>query len=89
MGQKQTLKRLHPYVRFTPKSGHRSTRRQCPLCAKSGLMHRSKQALVKSLTGKRAAGEKRVDSFLRNTPVREGLAVLIGGFPIFQLLQIT
>ena len=35
-------------------------------------MHRSKQALVKSLTGKRAAGEKRVDSFPRNAPVGEG-----------------
>src|SRR5690242_11501622 len=23
-------------VRFTPKSGHRSPRRECPLCAKSG-----------------------------------------------------
>jgi hypothetical protein len=26
-------------VRFTPKSGHRSWRWECPLCAKSGLMH--------------------------------------------------
>src|SRR6266568_4968092 len=34
-------------------------------------MHRSKQALIKSLPGKRAAGEKRVDSFLRNAPVCE------------------
>src|SRR5262249_28980804 len=30
------------------------------------------RALVKSLTSKRAAGEKRVDSFLRNAPVGEG-----------------
>jgi hypothetical protein len=30
-------------VRFTPESGHRSARRQCPLCAKSGLMHRNKK----------------------------------------------
>jgi hypothetical protein len=28
-------------VGFTPQSGHRSARWQCPLCAKSGLMHRS------------------------------------------------
>ena len=27
-------------VRFTPKSGHWSARIECPLCAKSGLMHR-------------------------------------------------
>jgi len=25
-----------PHVRFTPKSGHRSARWQCPLCANSG-----------------------------------------------------
>jgi hypothetical protein len=30
-------------VRFTPKSGHRSARWQCPLCANSGLMHCSKE----------------------------------------------
>jgi len=29
-------------VRFTPKSGHRNSVAQCLLCAKSGLMHRSK-----------------------------------------------
>jgi hypothetical protein len=27
---------LNRNVRFAPKSGHRSARRQCPLCAKSG-----------------------------------------------------
>jgi hypothetical protein len=26
-------------VRFTPESGHCSAQSQCPLCAKSGLMH--------------------------------------------------
>jgi hypothetical protein len=40
--------------------------------AKLRLMHRGKQALIKSLPGKRAASEKRVDSFLRNAPVGEG-----------------
>src|SRR6516164_7194263 len=30
-------------VRFTPKSGHRSRQRECPLCTTSGLMHRTKQ----------------------------------------------
>jgi hypothetical protein len=29
-------------VRFTPKSGHCSTPVECPLCANSGLMPRSK-----------------------------------------------
>ena len=28
-------------VRFTPKSGHWNSAGQCPLCAKSGLMHRT------------------------------------------------
>ena len=30
------------HVRFTPNSGHQSYIAPCPLCAKSGLMHRSK-----------------------------------------------
>jgi hypothetical protein len=30
-------------VRLTPKSGHQSDVAPCPLCAKSGLMHRSKK----------------------------------------------
>src|SRR6516165_2917607 len=30
-------------VRFTLKSGHRNSVVECPLCAKSGLMHRSKK----------------------------------------------
>jgi hypothetical protein len=32
-------------VRFTPNSGHWNSVSKCPLCAKSGLMHRSKQRL--------------------------------------------
>jgi hypothetical protein len=32
-------------VRFTPKSGHRSAPSGCPLCAKSRLMHCSKESL--------------------------------------------
>jgi hypothetical protein len=32
-------------VRFTPKSGHSAARPGCPLCAKSGLMQCSKNAL--------------------------------------------
>jgi hypothetical protein len=27
------------HVRFTPESGHRGCAYECPLCAKSGLMH--------------------------------------------------
>jgi hypothetical protein len=38
LGQKQDIRAAHRDVRFTPKSGHRSAGRQCPLCAKSGLM---------------------------------------------------
>jgi hypothetical protein len=39
------------HVRFTPKSGHRSARRQCPLCAKSGLMRCNKILLFDHLVG--------------------------------------
>ena len=35
--------RLPIDVRFTPKSGHWNSVVECPLCAKSGLMHRSKE----------------------------------------------
>src|SRR6516165_9563838 len=35
LGQKRTLKRP-PNVRFTPKSGHRNSLVECPLCATSG-----------------------------------------------------
>src|SRR5215813_6046285 len=31
------------HVRFTPKSGHSVERLECPLCAKNGLMQRSKK----------------------------------------------
>src|SRR5215831_9618228 len=42
-GSKADIEAPSPDVRFTPKSGHRSARRQCPLCAISGLPHRSKE----------------------------------------------
>src|SRR5262252_1933621 len=38
-------------VRFTCKSGHRSARRQCLLCAKSGLMQCSNSRLFDHLVG--------------------------------------
>jgi hypothetical protein len=38
-------------VRFTPKSGHCRTTLGCPLCAKSGLMHRSNLSLFDHLVG--------------------------------------
>jgi hypothetical protein len=59
-------------VRYSAHFGLNSDIRRLPRRAKLRLMHRSKQALIKSLRGKRAAGEKRVDSFLRNAPVGEG-----------------
>src|SRR6516165_7848300 len=38
------------YVRFTPKSGHRYSVAECPLCAKAdSFMHRSKRALFDQL----------------------------------------
>ena len=44
-GSKADVTLLNFDVRFTPKSGHCRARLGCPLCAKSGLMHRSKQRL--------------------------------------------
>jgi hypothetical protein len=35
-------------VRYSPKSGHWSFRCECPLCAKSTLMHRSKNVAIPS-----------------------------------------
>jgi hypothetical protein len=63
---------LRAHVRYGAHFGLISDIARLPRRAKLRLMHRSKQALIKSLRGKRAAGEKRVDSFLRNAPVGEG-----------------
>jgi hypothetical protein len=43
IGSKADIEAPSPDVRFTPKSGHRGTRTECPLCAKSRLMHCSEQ----------------------------------------------
>jgi hypothetical protein len=43
-------------VRFTPKSGHRNSVTECPLCAKSGLMQCSKKRLVDHLIKRQRAG---------------------------------
>ena len=40
-------------VCFTPNSGHVQRTSPCPLCANSGLMHRSKQHLFDHLVGAR------------------------------------
>jgi hypothetical protein len=37
------IKAYQRHVRFTPESGHELALAGCPLCAKSGQMHRSKQ----------------------------------------------
>jgi hypothetical protein len=50
--------RLPPIdVRFTPKSGHWQTTVGCPLCAKSGLMHRSKKCPYSITSSARASSE--------------------------------
>ena len=54
-GSKAEVKTLYFAVRFTPESGHRSRLSECLLCAKSGLMHRSKKKLFNHIVG---AGEK-------------------------------
>ena len=45
-GSKADMCSAKRHVRFTPKSGHVQCTGRCPLCAKSGLMHCSKQDLV-------------------------------------------
>jgi hypothetical protein len=37
------------HVHFTPESGHCRVLSQCPLCAKSGLMHRSKNLPIRCI----------------------------------------
>jgi hypothetical protein len=44
-------------VCFTPESGHSSARSRCPLCAKSGLPHRSKLRLYSITSSARASSE--------------------------------
>jgi hypothetical protein len=43
-GSKADIATIKRDVRFTPNSGHWNSAARCPLCAKSGLMHRSKTA---------------------------------------------
>jgi hypothetical protein len=43
-GSKADIPGFPPNVRFTPKSGHWNSFSKCPLCAKSGHMHRSNRA---------------------------------------------
>jgi len=45
-------------VRFTPESGHRAPRLACPLCAKSGQMHRSITNLFDHLVGAGGSGPR-------------------------------
>src|SRR5262245_57574933 len=42
-GSKADAAACFGHVRFTPESGHQSARRECPLCANSGQMHRNKR----------------------------------------------
>jgi hypothetical protein len=42
-GSKADIEARQSDVRYSPKSGHSVARLRCPLCAISGLMHRSKK----------------------------------------------
>ena len=42
-GSEADITRSPSHVRFTPESGHGADISGCPLCAKSGLIHRSKR----------------------------------------------
>jgi hypothetical protein len=62
----KSMSALHPkadicsatrHVCFTPKSGHWQRTTPCPLCAKSGLMHRSKQHLYSITSSARVSSE--------------------------------
>src|SRR5262249_5208079 len=47
-------------VRFTPESGHRPTRRECPLCANSDLTRCTKAALFDHLAARPSSGSGHV-----------------------------
>jgi hypothetical protein len=49
LGQKRKGSTRAHDVRFAPESGHRPTRRACPLSAKSRLMHRSQDCRIHGL----------------------------------------
>src|SRR5262249_31824985 len=50
-GSKADIGACPRHVRFTPKSGHRNSVVECPLCAKSGLMQCSKRSLFDHFIG--------------------------------------
>ena len=47
-GSKADIAECETNVRFTPKSGHSLRRLERPLCARSGLMHRSNFVVAES-----------------------------------------
>ena len=50
-GSEVDILTLRNNVRFTPNSGHSDYRVRCPLCARTRLVHRSKQALYRLSRG--------------------------------------
>ena len=64
------------HVRFCPKADKRANVSVCPLCANSGLMHRSKERLFDQLVG--AAGQRQ----------RDGDAKRLGGLEVDEQLQL-
>jgi hypothetical protein len=61
-GSKADIASIERDVRFTPKSGHCRATVGCPLCAKSGLMHRSDKTLFDHLVGSAEQRQRYVDA---------------------------
>ena len=82
----QDLVSVAVHVRFTPQSGHRSARRECPLSAKSALTRCSKKdrysipssARVSSVGGT-SRGIRGMVRFLRRHGCSQGQALTLGG----------
>jgi hypothetical protein len=64
------------FVRFTPESGHRATRLACPLCAKSGHSHCSKQHVIDHLVGSGLQCQRAASILQREPSARRRLQVV-------------
>ena len=78
LGQKQTFAVQNSHVRFAPKSGHVQCNSVCPLCAKSGLMHRSKRHPIRS---PRRRGS--------DSGLRDGDAERLGGLEVDDTVRLS
>ena len=69
LGQKQTFAAHQPMSALPPKSAHVRCKKECPLWANSGLMHRSDFVVIRS-PGRRSQATEAVSSWTGCTPSR-------------------